>query len=350
VVGGALTVAQAGSPPGAGRPVVLVIHGMTSSHMVYRTVARELCRTAPHICLLAPDLRGRGRSANLPAPYGIAAHIADLIAVLDHAGADRALVVGHSIGGDVAARFAADHPERTAAVVLLDGGVPLLSETGEGTCDDNNEDEVGEARGLLDEIEKTLERLEKTSATVDEYVAYWRYHPSMKRAWDEDIEAYVRTDFVADEGGVRCVVKRMPVLSDLTDLALDGLTRTSVMRVRAPVRLMRAERGVFDDDPVIPLGDLEAFLPHHPHVSVELVPDVNHYTLLMGGGHGPRRVAATLAALEARHGLASMSLGRHAVARLEQRESAAAAFEPGAGSNVRRSIARQPTGPRRASR
>jgi lipase len=299
VVGGALTVARAGSPPREGRTVVLAIHGMTSSHMVYRTVARELSRAAPHICLLAPDLRGRGRSADLPPPYGIAAHVADLIAVLDHVGADRALVVGHSIGGDLAARFSADHPERTAALLLLDGGVPLHSDDGDGPDGDDHDD--GEERGLIDRIERTLDRLEMTSATVDEYMAYWRYHPSMKSAWDEDIEAYVRTDFVVDDDGVRCAVKLIPVLSDLTDLALDGLTRTSVVRVRAPVRLLRAERGVLDDDPVLPLTELEEFLPHHPHVSVEQVPDVNHYTLLMGGGHGPRRVAATLAALEAQH-------------------------------------------------
>jgi lipase len=296
VVNGAVTVAQAGSPPRPGRPVVLGIHGMTSSHMVYRTVARELSRTARHICLLVPDLRGRGRSADLPGPYGIDAHVADLVAVLDHARADRAIVVGHSIGGDVAARFAADHPERTAAVVLLDGGVPVVSETVEERAEDDGDQE---ASGLLDRIEQTLDRLERTSATVEEYLAYWRRHPSMKSAWDEDIEAYVRTDFVEGEDGVRCVVKLMPVLSDLSDLALDGVSRTSVMRVRAPVRLLRAERGVLDDDPVIPLRELEAFLPQHPHVSVELVPDVNHYTLLMGGGHGPRRVAATLAAVEA---------------------------------------------------
>ena len=303
VVGGALSVAQAGPPPRAGRPVVLGVHGMTSSHMVYRSVARELCRGARRICLLVPDLRGRGRSANLPAPYGIATHIADLLAVLDHVGADRAIVVGHSMGCNIAARFGADHPERTAAVVLLDGGLPVRSETG-GTDDDEEEpdgDEDGDAGGLVDRIEKTLDRLERKTATVDEYVAYWRYHPGMENAWDEDIEAYVRTDFVADEDGVRCAVKLMPVLTDLTDLALDGLTRTAVARVRAPVRLLRAERGVFDDDPVIPLPELEEFLRDHPHVSAELVADVNHYTLLMGGGRGARRVAATLAATAAEH-------------------------------------------------
>src|SRR5262249_33648313 len=125
VAGGTLRVARAGAAPAQARAVVLALHGMTGTHMVYRTAARELAAEAPDICLLAPDMRGRGRSANLPGPYGMAVHVADLIAVLDNAGVERAVVVGHSMGCSVAARFAADHPERTTAVVLLDGGLPL---------------------------------------------------------------------------------------------------------------------------------------------------------------------------------------------------------------------------------
>ena len=41
----------------------------------------------------------------------------------------------------------------------------------------------------------------------------------------------------------------------------------------------------------------DEFVGEHPHVSVELGSDVNHFTLVIGGGHGPLRVAATLAAL-----------------------------------------------------
>lgn len=288
VSGGALTVACAGSSPEPRRPVVLALHGMTSCHMAYRTVARELCREAQDICLLVPDLRGRGRSADLPEPYGMATHVADLIAVLDHAGVDRVVVAGHSMGCDVAARFAVDHPERTAAVVLLDGGLPLLSEPEVSAGNGENE-----PHGLLD-------RLESKFDTAEEYIEYWRGHPALAGAWDEDIDAYVRCDFVEDEGGVRCVAKLDAVLTDIANLAFDGVTRTAVTRVRPPVQLLRAERGLFGDDPVIPLPELHEFLQHNPHISVEYVPDVNHYTLLMGGGHGPRRVAATLAEVAAR--------------------------------------------------
>jgi lipase len=287
VAGGPLTVARAGQPPESGCPVVLVLHGMSGTHMVYRTVARELSGYAQPICLIAPDLRGRGRSADLPEPYGIAVHVADLIAVLDHVGAERAVVVGHSMGCNIAARLAADHPERVAAVVLLDGGLPLLPEH---VVD--GEEEGDESHGLLD-------RFEATFATVDEYLGYWRNHPGLKSAWDEDIYAFVLRDFVEGEDGVRCVAKLHAVRTDVTDLMFDGRTWTSVTRVRAPVRLLRAERGLYDDDPIIPLPELDAFLREYPHVSVEMVNDVNHFTMVIGGGHGPRRVAATLAELAA---------------------------------------------------
>jgi lipase len=263
---------------------VLLLPGMTGTHMVYRTVARELCGIA-QTCLLAPDLRGRGRSAHLPDPYGIAVHVADLIAVLDHAGVDRAIVVGHSMGCNIAARFAADHPDRAAAVVLLDGGLPLLPDN---VVSDVDEDEAEEPHGLLD-------RFEATFATVEEYMGYWREHPALKNVWDEDIEAFVRCDFVEDEQGVRCVVKLKAVRTDVTDLMFDGQTWTAVTRVHVPIRLLRAERGLYDDDPLIPLPELEVFLRDHPQVSVELIPDVNHFTMVLGGGPGPRRVAAALA-------------------------------------------------------
>jgi lipase len=60
---------------------------------------------------------------------------------------------------------------------------------------------------------------------------------------------------------------------------------------------MRAERGMYDDAPIIPLPELDEFLRDNPHVEVEMVPDVNHFTMVIGGGPAPPRVAATLAEL-----------------------------------------------------
>jgi pimeloyl-ACP methyl ester carboxylesterase len=106
---------------GVGPPVVAV-HGITSSSRAWLAVARALAGRAS---LLAVDLRGRGRSNALPGPYGLAAHVADLVAVLDAFGLERAVLAGHSLGAYVVARFAVEHAERAQAVVLVDGGLAI---------------------------------------------------------------------------------------------------------------------------------------------------------------------------------------------------------------------------------
>ena len=284
VKGGILTVAQAGPPPAAGATPVLALHGMTGTHMVYRTIARELAAASPPLCLLAPDMRGRGRSAHLPGPYGMAAHVDDLVAVLDHAGVERAIVAGHSMGSNIAARFADDHPERVAAVVLLDSGVPIVADE---LADAPAEEDADEPPGMFDRFDRRFE-------SVEEYLAYWRGHPALQHTWDDDVEAFVRRDFVEDDDGVRAVAKVTAVLTDVRDLMVDGRTWSSVTRLRMPTLLLRAERGMYDDAPLIPQPDLEEFLAEHPHVAVDMMADVNHFTLVLGQGDGPRHVATRL--------------------------------------------------------
>jgi pimeloyl-ACP methyl ester carboxylesterase len=282
VKGGALHVARAGAPPDAAAVVVLAVHGITASHMAWRAVARELSEDSL-VCLLAPDLRGRGRSAGLPGPYGIAAHAADLLAVLDHAGAPQAVLAGHSMGAHVVARLAADHPARAASVLLFDGGltIPALP----GAWDEDLEAAAAPAS----------DRMDVAAASADDYVDRWRSHPAFARAWNDDIEAYVRYDVADDGGSARCVVREEAVMADSFELMLDGTTRTAATRVSAPVRLLRASRGVFDDDhPVISPSALDAFISARPQTRVEHVAGVNHYTLLLGDSPGPARAAAAI--------------------------------------------------------
>ena len=90
-------------------PVALAVHGITANSRAWDVVARQL---DGEVTVLAPDLRGRGLSASLPGPYGMAEHAADLVAVLDHLGVARALVLGHSMGAFVACMAAVRYPDR----------------------------------------------------------------------------------------------------------------------------------------------------------------------------------------------------------------------------------------------
>ena len=284
VAGGALHVARAGPPVHQSETVVLAAHGVTATLMTWRSVAREL-REHSDVTLLAPDLRGRGRSATLPEPYGIAAHVEDLLAVLDHVGAQRAVLVGHSLGAYIMERLAADHPDRAAGLVLLDAGLPLRPP-------DDPERMVRTA------VANATMRLGITLPSAPAYVDAWRSHPAFADAWNDDIAAYARYDLVDDGDAVRCAASAVAVRADSSEMVLDDVTRMALDRVGAQdrVHLLRAERGLFDDDddPLISAADLRTFAAGHPQVRVDAVAGVNHYTLVMGDSPGPAKVAAAI--------------------------------------------------------
>jgi lipase len=288
VAGGRLTVARAGPEIREADRVVLALHGITASHVAWRAVARGLI-TDSAICVVAPDLRGRGASGHLPGPYGSAAHVADALDVLDHLDAPPVLLAGHSMGAYVAARLAAEHPERVSDLVLVDGGLPIPVPS------DKDPDEV-----LVSTVGPALERLGQTYPTREAYVAMWRNHPAFAHAWNADVEAYVNYDLEpagdgADPEGVRSVVSAEAVRTDGRELMMDEATRESVHRVQAPIRLLRAPRGLLDDNrPLIPVEVLQDFELARPEAAVEEVADTNHYTILLGDSPGPARVVAAL--------------------------------------------------------
>ena len=282
VPGGELSVAQAGPSPGDAEAVVLAVHGITSSHMAFRATARELGIMPGH-CVLAPDLRGRGRSS-LPGPYGFAQHISDLLEVMNATGVDRVVLVGHSMGAYVGARLAAEHPDRIAALVLIDGGLPMPLPP-----ESDREAILGTV------IEQATARLEMTFTTVDEYVDLWRAHPAMLNQWNDDVDAYARYDLVGEPGALRCVVSKAAVAVDCRDLMYDEPTRTALDRMQAPLHLVRAEFGLFNDDPVLPGPIVDNFAATHPDAKIELVDGANHYTLVFAAS-GPKRIAAAIEA------------------------------------------------------
>jgi pimeloyl-ACP methyl ester carboxylesterase len=109
-------------------PVVL-LHGLTRSSADFTELAPWIAAKGRRV--LAPDFRGRGRSAWDPQPmnYVPPTYAADILALLDAAGIGRAVFVGTSLGGLVIMALAAMRPMAVAAAVLNDVG-PSLSPVG----------------------------------------------------------------------------------------------------------------------------------------------------------------------------------------------------------------------------
>ena len=284
VAGGQLAAYRLGAAVADGDRV-LAIHGITSSSRTWLATTRELGDRAG---LLAVDLRGRSRSATLPPPFGLDAHVRDMVAVLDAAGIERAVVTGHSLGAYVATRLAVTHPDRVSRLVLVDGGL-TIPETAAV------EDPEGFIRSFLG---PTLDRLQMTFADVDAYRDWWASHPAL--AADDidagDLHEYAAHDLVGPAGEMRSSINAQVVRDDGIDLFGDP----DADRLALPATLLVAPRGMVDDPhPMQPIDVARAWAAaDSSRRAAHLVDDVNHYTIVFAA-HGATVVADAIAAAAA---------------------------------------------------
>ena len=103
---------------GDGIPV-LALHGLASSSHWYDIVAPLL---RDRFRIIAPDQRGHGQTTQASDGYGWPSVASDAVGLLDTLGIEKAIVFGHSWGGNVAVSTAAQFPERVSALVMIDGG------------------------------------------------------------------------------------------------------------------------------------------------------------------------------------------------------------------------------------
>lgn len=103
---------------------VLMLHGFPDSARLWRHQVPALVGAGMRV--IAPDLRGFGESDKPAAvdEYAIARSVADMIAVLDGLGIERAHVVGHDFGAVVAWALAATAPARVERLVAMSVGHP----------------------------------------------------------------------------------------------------------------------------------------------------------------------------------------------------------------------------------
>ena len=116
VQAGAVTLA--GEEAGDGVPVVL-LHGLTATRRYVVMGSKALERAGHRV--IAYDARGHGRSTPAPEPdaYGYGVLASDLLAVLDDRAIDRAVLAGASMGAHTLVRFALDHGDRVAGLVIV---------------------------------------------------------------------------------------------------------------------------------------------------------------------------------------------------------------------------------------
>jgi pimeloyl-ACP methyl ester carboxylesterase len=100
---------------GTGEPLVLLHGGLGASEMF----GPALERLAEGHRVIAVDLQGHGRTADVDRPIRLETMAEDIAALMDHLGIERADAVGYSLGGGVAFQLAVRHPDRVRRLVVV---------------------------------------------------------------------------------------------------------------------------------------------------------------------------------------------------------------------------------------
>lgn len=252
-------------------PPAVAVHGITANGLSWARVAELL---DGRVTLFVPDLRGRAGSRDAPGPYGLVRHADDVVAILDELGIDRAVLVGHSMGAYVAALAAVRHPSRTSGVVLVDGGLsrPLPPGTDPEAV-------------LAATIGPALQRLSMTFPTRQAYREFWQGHPAFVGDWTPWVEAYTQYDLVGS-GPFRSSCNVEAIRVDGTEMLVDPDGVAAIHRLPVPGVLLYAERGLLNE----PAGMYNEERLAGLAIPAFLVPDTNHYTILLAE-HGAAAVA-----------------------------------------------------------
>jgi pimeloyl-ACP methyl ester carboxylesterase len=99
---------------GAGRPLVLLHGGLLTIELSFGAVLGQLAAGRQ---VIAAELQGHGRTADIERDFEPGLLAGDVAALLDHLGVGQADVLGFSLGGTVAVQLALDHPARVGRLI-----------------------------------------------------------------------------------------------------------------------------------------------------------------------------------------------------------------------------------------
>ena len=243
-------------------PAIILLHGLSANANEFGGLFDE--GLARNHRVIAPDLRGRGRSSKPVTGYTMGDHAADVIGLLDHLGLDKVIMGGHSFGALLSIYLAANYPDRITRVIVIDAAIVFHPDT----------------EKLL---KPSLARLARILPSADAYIDEVRGAAHVAGAWDSAIEGYYRAELQQNpDGTAQSLTSANAVEQALRGVGIEDWADL-VARVRHPVLLLNAGEGYG------PPGSPPLVPPEHARLTAEAfrnckyvaVPG-NHLTMVFG--------------------------------------------------------------------
>ncbi|HVO41760.1 MAG TPA: alpha/beta hydrolase [Aggregatilineales bacterium] len=249
--------------PGAhdANPPVLFIHDLVANGLSALRLSTLLVHRRR---VIAPDLRGRGRTDMPISDFGVSTHSRDLLACLETLGVDRFVAMGHGYGAFIALTLAAGNPERVAGLIMLDGG---------GAIDDHS----------LSVQECYYAELPFRYPSVEDYVAGLQNHP-LYQPWTGELESFVRSTIQSQPNGTGMRLLSRPAFESDRRAAVEETlpgVHNLYSRVKCPVLILRAGKGITEEGDQMLSDDAIALMTASmPNTKVLTIAEATHITLL----------------------------------------------------------------------
>jgi esterase len=254
-----------------GRPPVLFLHGGGLNAHTWDLVCLDLRRD--YHCY-ALDLRGHGDSEWSPTlDYALDAHARDLEGFIDELGTERLVAIGHSLGGHAAIRYATEHGDRLAGLVVVDTSPfardgPTLTRVREFMLGANSFETLNDAVEYVLAFNPNRD-VRKVRRTL-EYAL--RQLPDGRWTWKRDQRHLSERYFDDAITAVRSLLRVVPAITCPTLVvrgeqgglsARDAERFCSLLPDGRVAVVERAGHNVQSDNPARLVEVLRAFLAHH---------------------------------------------------------------------------------------
>ena len=239
-----------------GSPALVLLHGITQARSTWHDIGADLA--ADHR-VYALDHRGHGASSKVLGTYDIAHWAADLVAFLEEVVGEAAFLVGHSLGGVIAAEVAATRADLVRAVFLEDPPLFLFDPSELATM----------PLGIIFPLMRdSFRAMRDRAAPLEDYIAAAGSAPALNGVG-------TMADVLGLDGVRRMGQASMDFDPEALTAALEGASATY-----DPTRPLGVPAGVLRADPHVTAAfrpqDEARFLAANPSATVELLPGVSH--------------------------------------------------------------------------